>query len=83
MLLNILLKCYVLSCTFFCYQAFKQSTPYGQYGSNYEKLDNTKNGPRCIKKATVNKSILEIGFLVIRAMEPEHFSASLFPVVHH
>ena len=83
MLLNILLKCYVLSCAFFRYPTFKQATPYRQYGSNYEKLDNTKNGPRGIKKATVNKSILEIGILVIRAIEPEHFSASLFPVVHH
>lgn len=83
MLLNILLKCYVLSCTFFCYPTFKRATSYGQYGSNYEKLDKIKNGSKGIKEATVNKSILEIGFLVIRAMEPEHFSTSLFSVVHH
>lgn len=83
MLLNILLKCYVLSCTFFCYPTFKQATPYGQYGSNYEKLDNIKNGSKGIKEAMVNKSILEIGFLVIRAIKPEHFSTSLFSVVHH
>lgn len=43
MLLNILLKCYVLSCTFFCDLVFKQSTPYEQYGSNYEKMDNAKS----------------------------------------
>lgn len=83
MLLNILLKCYVLSCASFCYPVFKQSTPYEQYGPNYEKMDNIKNGSKGIKEATVNKSILEIGFLVIRAMEPEHFSTSLFSVVHH